>query len=310
MGSLCIMIGLPCSGKDTIANIIRNNNLGNTIILSSDEIRVELFGYENQKDNQKVFQEMNRRCKECLSRGLNVIYNATNLSRKRRKALILEMKKHTNELYAVICLSMIGTILERNFVRNERHVPEDKLIQMFKNIDVPLKYEGYNKIYIVNTDNINDSTKMVEWLKAIGTNYDQKNEYHNEYLLDHLLTTADKAFDKSGDKILYEAGRFHDIGKPYSREWNEKKNKYTYYQHYKISAYLYLLYYTYANKIENIIEMPNALNEVITLIYHHMDKFIKDLDETRNLIGEDLFKKLEILIEADSYRKGENVNEE
>ena len=66
------------------------------IILSSDDIRTEIFGWEDQSKNGRVFEEMNKRCKEYLSKGFNVIYNATNLNKKRRMALINEMKKYAN----------------------------------------------------------------------------------------------------------------------------------------------------------------------------------------------------------------------
>ena len=146
MGNLYIMIGLPGSGKDTIAKKIQAVDRLKNVVLSSDDIRIELFGWEDQSKNGQVFEEMNKRCKEYLSKGFNVIYNATNLNKKRRMALINEMKKYAN-INAILCLCPIGTIFERNLLRFERHIPEDKLLQMFRTMDIPMKYEGYNNIY-------------------------------------------------------------------------------------------------------------------------------------------------------------------
>ena len=113
MGNLYIMIGLPGSGKDTVIKNITENMSEDeklrTIILSSDDIRMELFGWEDQTKNGIVFQEMNKRCKEMLSLGRNVIYNATNLNKKRRMALINEMKKYFDNVYAVLCLCPLGS---------------------------------------------------------------------------------------------------------------------------------------------------------------------------------------------------------
>ena len=199
MGNLYIMIGLPGSGKDTvIKNITKNMSEDEklkTIILSSDDIRIELFGWEDQTKNGIVFQEMNKRCKERLSLGWNVIYNATNLNKKRRMALINEMKKYFNNVYAILCLCPLGTIYERNFIRAERHIPEDKLLQMFKTMDIPLKYEGYDKIFFINTDNRYKSQEMIDWFLEIGRNYDQNNEHHNNTVQEHLLLTAQMAFE-------------------------------------------------------------------------------------------------------------------
>lgn len=307
MGNLYIMIGLPGSGKDTvIKNITKNMSEDEklrTIILSSDDIRIELFGWEDQTKNGIVFQEMNKRCKEMLSLGWNVIYNATNLNKKRRMALINEMKKYFNNVYAVLCLCPLGTIYERNFIRVERHIPEDKLLQMFKTMDIPLKYEGYDKIFFINTDNRYKSQEMIDWFLEIGRNYDQNNEHHNNTVQEHLLLTAQMAFEYSQDEDLYEAGRFHDIAKPYSREWNEEKQKYTYYEHHRMSSYLYLLYYIYDNNILGLQEIPKDALKISTLIYHHMDKFIGNLEKTKELFGDKLYQDLEILMKADAYRE-------
>lgn len=305
--NLYIMIGLPGSGKDTVAKKIQEKNTFKNIILSSDNIRIELFGSEDQDKNGLVFEEMNKRCKKFLSQNFNVIYNATNLNKKRRIALINEMGKFAN-INAVLCVCPIGTIYERNFTRFERHIPEDKLFQMFRTMDIPMKYEGHNNIYYVNTDDRYDSQEMINWFLGIGINYDQQNEHHNATVHEHLLLTAQMAFHYSQDENLYDAGRFHDIGKPYSREWNEQKQKYTYYDHHKISAYLYLLYSTYDDsssvfdKETSLYKIPDDVLEISTLIYHHMDKFVGNLEKTKELLGDELYSKLEILMKADAYR--------
>lgn len=312
---LCIMIGLPGSGKDTVANLILKEDKQNRVLLSSDDIRLELFGWEDQSKNGIVFNEMNKRCKEAIIAGKDVIYNATNLNKRRRMALINEMKQYADAI-AVLCLCPLGTILERNLIRFERHIPEDKLLQMFRTMDIPMKYEGYEHICYINTDRRYKNDKMKEWFLEIGRDYDQQNEHHNATVQDHLLLTAQKAFEYSLDENLYKAGRFHDIGKPYSREWNEEKQKFTYYEHHRMSAYLYLLYSTYEipeflittseednnSPFEMTIIQDDVL-EVATLIYHHMDKFVGNLDKTRELLGDDLYNKLEILMKADAYRE-------
>ena len=66
--NLYIMIGLPGSGKDTIAKQIQAVDRLKNVVLSSDNIRMELFGWEDQSKNGRVFEEMNKRCKEYLDR--------------------------------------------------------------------------------------------------------------------------------------------------------------------------------------------------------------------------------------------------
>ncbi len=311
--TLYVMIGVPGSGKDTIANMLKEHIEENGVecaIVSSDDIRVELFGFEDQEHNEKVFAEMRKRSRKALQEGKDVIYNATNLNIKRRKNIINETKKIAN-VEAILCLCSIGTLFDRNLTRPERHIPEDKLLSMIRNIDIPMYYEGFDKIHYANTDTF-PCDEIIDLLTRIGYNYEQGNIHHTQTLIEHLLNTCDKAYKWSdGDEILRRAGRFHDIGKPYCRGYNEEKQTSTYYSHHKVSAYLYLLYancYKHRNFLLTEVELEDM--QVATLIYHHMDKFIADLDKTKEKIGEELFSKLEILMKADADRSVYNGEEE
>ena len=69
-----MLIGLPGSGKSTWAEKYITEN-ANTVLISSDNIRKELFGDENsQEDNNRVFYEMEVRTLNHLNNGVNVIY--------------------------------------------------------------------------------------------------------------------------------------------------------------------------------------------------------------------------------------------
>lgn len=90
MQTFTMYIGLSGSGKSTLAEnqlIYKTTELNRKVAyLSSDEIRKELFGDENdQSHNVKVFEEMFKRTRRALIEGEDVIYDATNLSSKRRR---------------------------------------------------------------------------------------------------------------------------------------------------------------------------------------------------------------------------------
>ena len=87
--TLYIMCGLSGSGKSTIATQITNEN-PNTVIVSSDAIREELTGNENdQSKNEDVFKIFHKRIREYLIKGINVIADATNLTMKSRRAILM-----------------------------------------------------------------------------------------------------------------------------------------------------------------------------------------------------------------------------
>lgn len=90
-----MMVGLPGSGKSTYAKELADEM--RAIICSSDAIREELCGDENSQDkNEDVFKILHSRIKECLRKGVNVIYDATNINSKRRRAFCL-----TSEIFRV-----------------------------------------------------------------------------------------------------------------------------------------------------------------------------------------------------------------
>lgn len=62
MNKLFMMIGLPASGKSTIAKEISKSE--DAIIVSSDDIRKEFGNINDQSQNVKVFEEAEKRLKQ------------------------------------------------------------------------------------------------------------------------------------------------------------------------------------------------------------------------------------------------------
>lgn len=68
MSKVIVMSGLPGSGKSAKAKELAVTY--NADIVSSDALRLELFGDENdQEHNEEIFTEMKKRVSEKLSRG-------------------------------------------------------------------------------------------------------------------------------------------------------------------------------------------------------------------------------------------------
>ena len=88
---LTMLVGLPASGKSTYAK--EKAEKERAVVCSSDVIRKELYGDENvQGDGNEVFNILHERVKELLSQGWDVIYDATNVKSKRRRAFLREIK--------------------------------------------------------------------------------------------------------------------------------------------------------------------------------------------------------------------------
>lgn len=131
---LYILIGAPGSGKSTWAKAQHN-----AVILSSDDIRLEKFGtLDCQDKNNEVFQLLHNRLDYYAQyTDSNIIYDATNINQRRRKA-IFEKHKSDFEVVAVVFDLPIGKLLENN---NKREglaaVPEHVIKRMINNLQWP-----------------------------------------------------------------------------------------------------------------------------------------------------------------------------
>jgi ABC-type dipeptide/oligopeptide/nickel transport system ATPase component len=88
--------GLSGSGKSTWARKFKEAN-ENFAIIESDEYRIRLFNNEQTKEvNIKLFDIIHDDIISILKDGVNVIFDATNLSYKHRKELLNKLEKLEN----------------------------------------------------------------------------------------------------------------------------------------------------------------------------------------------------------------------
>lgn len=110
-----VLIGVAGVGKSTY---IEQHKTEESLVLSSDELRIELFG-SLEAGNQPeaipvVFKVLHERMKEALlSKEYDIIfYDATNLSRKLRKGFYEQFKKYA-EIETVVLVKPLATISNR-----------------------------------------------------------------------------------------------------------------------------------------------------------------------------------------------------
>lgn len=317
MTTLNIMIGIPGSGKSNYAKKCLIND--NTEYLSSDDIRIELYGFEDQTHNNVVFETMKKRTLNALRNGKDVIYDATNLSKKRRNGIISEARKLSAQINAYLCCTPINIILERNITRVERQLPWDKLVQMIQSIEPPMYYEGFDNIYLIDGGMYNDVYDYNFLIKECS-GYNQDNPHHYETLEEHIKAVTKKA-ESLGEKltlrndaeILRQAARYHDFGKLYTKSFNDKKGYYVYYGHDKVSTYLYLCHIRKQNLIDelNRVRLCDSHYQTAALILNHMEWYRReDMTPIKELFNDDdLYYMLELLHEADLWGRNENAKE-
>lgn len=294
MTKFYMMIGLPASGKSTIAKEISESE--DAVIVSSDEIRKELLGNEwDQSQNERVFKEAERRLKENIEKGKNVIFDATNINYKRRRDWLNRFNKYHVKKIGVLVATPYEECLIRNKQR-ERVVPEEVIRRMYINFYIPQYYEGFYEIQIKYNSDYIFKFEDLEDIK-------QDNPHHTLTVLEHCKKVAEIL--EYEDDCLWKAGLLHDIGKLKTKTFINTKGEETdtahYYNHEKASAYD-ALFCNLVKSTQKIGEIYDTLYVLELIQWHmllHFDLSEKSKTKYIEMLGEGTWKDLEVLHKAD-----------
>ena len=270
-----MLVGLPGSGKSTYIE----KYCENCIVHSSDAIREELSGDINNQDiNKQVFETLHKRIKADLIAGKNTVYDATNISWKRRKAFLQELSNIDCWKDCILMATPFELCVERNNLR-ERKVPYFVIERMYKNFDIPWYNEGWDSIVIAYASA--DAMKQYgDWSRFVIDHLDfaQDSKWHTETLGDHCLKTLQyvetREADLSPGNLLETkiAAALHDCGKPFCKAFKDSKGEPSdfahYYNHENIGAYNSLFY----GKEDGV----DSLLVAALIRYHMVLHFFKD----------------------------------
>ena len=300
MTEFIMLVGLPGSGKSTCAEKLKKEGY---MIHSSDAIREELTGDINSQDNNpEVFGVLHKRIKEDLKNGYSCIYDATNMSRKRRKAFLDEISKVNCRKICVLFVIPVELCKERN-ERRERKIPDEVYDRMLKAFFVPAYYEGWDEIGIVT---VRRNPYPFVYESMIG--FSQDNSHHSLDLFDHCFKAYKYAHEKNFPLEVQYAAKYHDCGKMYTKTFIDTKGNKTeeahYYGHENVGAYDSLFLDLWKDETEE----NDFILSVADMIQLHMKLYSNPESEKykrklQNRIGEEKYKLLTLLQEADMSAK-------
>ena len=309
MTEFIMLVGLPGSGKSTYAEELKKEGYR---IHSSDAIRKELTDDVNTQDkNTEVFSILHSRIKDDLKNGISCVYDATNMSMKRRIAFLKELKNINCTKECILFLLPIEECKKRN-VKRERKVPDKVIDKMIKQFDVPMKYEGWDEISIEI-----DQTISYEYPISDTNGFDQENSHHSLALFDHMKQSSkyiENNYVHTTNPLqisaimrysqIARAAYHHDIGKVITKTFTNLKGEITkdahYYGHDHAGAYLYLLKQSY-----KYLYLDDDDWYIASLINWHMRPYLgwkqseKAKERDKKLIGEMMYEDIMILHEAD-----------
>ena len=293
---LIMLVGLPASGKNTYANELKSKH-SDWIICGSDEVRQELYNDStNQTNHAEVFRVLHKKIKNNLSNGKTVIYDATNINSKQRRAFLNEISHIKCKKDCVILATPYEQCLQNNKLR-ERQVPKEVIKRRYMNWNTPYYFEGWDYIFKHYSNNFivyPNNTMNYQYKKA--KDFDQKNHHHTKTLGEHMDATVQwlKYYSENCSHDLLEAARYHDCGKMFTQVFHNSKGEPTkeahYYQHHCVGAYDCL-----CDKQQSLLTS--------VLINLHMQPYFWQYEKTKEkykrIWGEELFAMVMKLHEAD-----------
>lgn len=274
MNELYVLIGVAGVGKSTWT---KKQNVD--VIFSSDEYREKIFKTlekQDEKDHKLIFETMHNDLFEYLKNNTNkkVIYDATNLSAKRRKILKDQVLKFNTKVIAVIFFETYEKIKERNEQREKyKQVPEHVTREMYKSICVPRKGYDCDDILTVGTkffkkmnfENVNDLNDILMHIidenarKEIASNFTpHESSYHKESVDEHIRMVMELSEGKN-----HIIATFHDLGKGFCKE-KTNAGFASYKQHENVSAYYFL------NYMHSVADFSDEMFNILFQIKYHM----------------------------------------
>ena len=297
---VCVMVGLPASGKSFRGKEFIENK-GYNVLISSDAIRKELFGIEqDQSNNDLVFKTYYNRFKDALKNKQNIILDATNCTYKTRKRIFAEissLKLNSKvEVTAWVMNAPLEVILRRDKDR-EKSVGDNVIYKFLASYQHPQYFEGFDSI-------VYDRFSMFsfdEYEKIINkmNEFNQDNPHHLYTLGHHCARVADNYHQND---IMWWAGRLHDIGKLNTKSFDENGVAH-YYNHDCVGAY-HIASHTELVNLESW-----ELNKMLFIINNHMHahndfRGEKAEKKYRDFFGDEWFDELMQFAEYDRRASG------
>lgn len=295
------MIGIPGSGKSSKAEKLAKEF--DAVLLASDKILEELFGdAHNQTDNNMVFSEMFKRTKEALDSEKSVVYDATNINHKRRRALLQQLRAHYEIIAtAIVMATPINMCIERQKERT-RIVDTDVILEMAKSFYLPYWYEGWDDIQICYPEDdekyLGDLYRedLCELMNNTSSMYEfnQYSPHHQLSLGSHMYKCYELCCKETNDESIREAALLHDIGKIMTQKFEEDGMVAHYLKHHHISAYLSLF--------ERNASESHILRRAVFIQWHmapYLWKEQKTFDKYHRIFGDMFYNELMMLHKCD-----------
>lgn len=309
--TVTMLVGLPASGKSTLANELSNRN---NVVISSDQLRFDLTNQyvTSQLNNVALFKALTHNVISVLKSGKNVIFDSTNLNSKKRKHFISQIKlEYSNiNINAIVMATPFNKCIELDNKR-EKKVGSDVIRRMRTHFQMPYYTEGFNNIELYHHYNHAEYTdaigfrhsKLLEEIRDLLSkeyNINQYNTHHTHTIYGHIMHSY-ASLNRYSSIALKYATLLHDIGKKYTISFSTFKGLDSVHAHY--NGHENVSSYEAMEWLSAIVSYnPQLVIKVCNLIQYHMRMHNVNTNKSRKKImcvSGDLYDDLVELNKAD-----------
>jgi putative nucleotidyltransferase with HDIG domain len=268
-----MMVGLPGSGKGFFSKAISANT------------------------GASIFES------DALESGVDVIFDATNVTAKNRVAFLNKIPEHIEKI-AVVIATPVDDCLSNNRQRS-RQIPDEIIIRMWKQFQMPGTHEGFDRVEII--DNNRQHQHVYDNVDVIGEimdGFEQDNPHHTMTVGEHCKSAA-HCVGEDVPLNIWLAARYHDLGKLYTKTFEDGRGNPSeiahFYGHENVGAYEFMLYAFGTLADCNIVFICNA-------IQYHMRPYGFEGNKNaeckfREFVGQEIFDAVMAINKADRCAK-------
>ena len=215
MSTLYLMIGIPGSGKSTYVNKLLNTEEGKNLkLVSTDKVRQD----NPNLPESEVFPTVYKTMGEYLNNGVDVIFDATNITPKVRNRLISNLKQYVLEFdicgyffptYSKICMNRV---IERNKLPNELYLPPEVPLSYGESITLPTYDEAFKDLKVIHMDEELLKDVIVDPYQGYAFYYRKKDQIIEEYSGFESVETYNPIKDKTCFRLASVSKQFIAYG--------------------------------------------------------------------------------------------------
>ena len=211
MSTLHLMIGIPGSGKSTYVNKLLKTTEGKNLkLVSTDKVRQD----NPNLPESEVFPTVYKTMGEYLNNGVDVIFDATNITPKVRSRLINNLKQYVLDFdicgyffptYSKICMNRV---IERNKLPNELYLPPEVPLSYGESITLPTYDEGFKDLKVIHMDEELLKDVIIDPYQGYAFYYRKKDQIIEEYSGFESVKTYNPIKDKTCFRLASVSKQF------------------------------------------------------------------------------------------------------